>query len=390
MAGPDRFANSSCLYCRSPPADVQEGVGCGCWGPRIDMRPALCGPLVAAAQEVHLRIGLIVGPWFPVPPPLYGGIERVVDTLARGLEAAGEKVLLAASSDSSCPVTAVAGMSQSDSRNVGSSLSEMHHAIRAYEAMGEMDLIHDHTLIGPLYAHRPRSVPVVTTIHGQLLPEVAEIYRAIGRNTSIVAISHDQVRGNPEIPLAGVIHHGMDVAAVPVGAGEGGYVCFVGRMCPDKGLREAILVAQSAGIPMKFAAKMHEPAEFEYFHDVIEPLISSDTEFVGEVCDAEKYELMGNALAFLNPIQWPEPFGLVMIEALATGTPVVGTPAGAAPEIVDDGITGYLAPVEDLAALLPLAAQLDRKASRAAVEERFSAERMVADHLNLYREILNQ
>ena len=337
-----------------------------------------------------MRIGLIVGPWFPVPPPRYGGIERVVDLLARGLEAAGEKVLLAAPADSSCPVPAVAGLGQSDSTSVGSSLSEMHHAIRAYDAMSEMDLIHDHTLIGPLYAHRPRSVPVVTTIHGQLLPEVTEIYRAMSRNTNIVAISHDQVRGTPDLPLAGVIHHGMDVAAVPAGAGSGGYVCFVGRMCPDKGLREAILIAQSAGVPLKFAAKMHEKAEYEYFHEVIEPILGPDEEFVGELCDAEKFELMGNAAAFLNPIQWSEPFGLVMIEALATGTPVVGTPAGAAPDIVDDGVTGYLAPTEKLPDLLPLAAQLDRKACRAAVAERFSAERMVSDHLNLYREILNQ
>ena len=337
-----------------------------------------------------MRIGLIAGPWFPVPPPAYGGTERVIDTLARGFAAAGEDVLLAAPSESNCPVPLAAQMRESDSPGIGMSVSEMNHVIRAYQAMGQVDVIHDHTFIGPLYAHRPPGVPVVTTIHGRLLPEVAEIYRAISRNTSILGISHDQVHGTRDLPVARVIHHGIDLADVPVGTGKGGYACFVGRMCPDKGAVEAVRVAHAAGIPLRLAAKMREAQEVEYFRDLVEPELGPDDEFLGEIGGVEKYDLMGNALALLNPIQWPEPFGLVMIEALATGTPVIATPAGAAPEIVDTGVTGYLAPVEELAVLLPKAADLDRAECRRAVRERFSAERMVADHLNFYRELLNE
>lgn len=238
--------------------------------------------------------------------PRYGGIERVVDTLARGFAEAGAEVLLAAPSDSSCPVPLAGQMRESDSTGLGMSGSEMRQIIPAYAAMGEMDVIHDHTFIGPLYAHRPTGVPVVTTIHGRLLPEVADIYRAMSRNTSILGISHDQVRGS-DLPVAQVIHHGLDLGEIPVGTGEGRYACFLGRMCPDKGALEAVRVAQAAGVPLRIAAKIHEAPELEYFHDVVEPVMGADDELVGDLGESDKFELMGNAFAFLNPIQWPEP-----------------------------------------------------------------------------------
>lgn len=334
-----------------------------------------------------MRIGLITGPGFPVPPPAYGGTERVVDTLARGFAAAGHEVLLAAPTDSRCPVPLAAGMHQADPTQLGSVPREVSHLIRAYKAMGGMDLIHDHTLIGPLYGHRLGRIPAVTTIHGRLLPDVVEIYRAMSSTTHIIAISHDQIR-DAQLPIDKVIHHGMDLARVPVGMGKDGYACFLGRMCPDKGVLEAVLIAHAAGLPLMIAAKMREPAELDYFHNVVEPVLGKDDQVVGEIGDTEKFALLGNAVALLSPLQWPEPFGLMMIEALATGTPVFGTALGAAPEIVDNGITGYLAPLKELPGLLPLAATLDRAACRAAVEKRFSASRMVADHLDLYQEIL--
>ncbi|MCU1531787.1 MAG: glycosyl transferase group 1 [Arthrobacter sp.] len=153
---------------------------------------------------------------------------------------------------------------------------------------------------------------------------------------------------------------------------------------------EAIAIAREAGMPLRIAAKMRELEEMRYYREVVAPQLGSNEDFMGEIGDAEKYELMGEAVAFLNPIQWSEPFGLVMIEALATGTPVVGTPIGSAPEIVEHGTTGYLAPLEELPALLPRAAGLSRAACRASVEERFSAERMVADHLELFAQILQE
>ena len=262
--------------------------------------------------------------------------------------------------------------------------------IRAYRGMQDVDLIHDHTLAGPLYIHRTSSVPLVTTIHGPLSPSAADIYRAIGRNASIIAISRDQASHAPDVPIARVIHHGLDLSTVPRGTGQGGYVCFVGRMCPDKGVTEAIAIAREAGYPLHIAAKMHQLEELRYFREVVEPLLGPNEEFMGEIGDAEKYALMGEAVAFLNPIQWSEPFGLVMIEALATGTPVVGTPIGSAPEVVENGSTGFLAAVEELPGLLARAAQLSRTACRASVEERFSSDRMVADHLDLFAQILQQ
>ncbi|WP_309106031.1 glycosyltransferase family 4 protein [Arthrobacter sp.] len=337
-----------------------------------------------------MRIGLIGNPWIPVPPRTYGGIERVVDYLARGLTAAGHEVLLAAPSDSECPVPLAPGMTESEPGDMGATLSELSHVARAYDAMQGMDLIHDHTMAGPLYLHRAPHIPLVTTIHGPLVPHAVDIYRAMEKNTSIVAISQDQAAQAPDVHVTRVIHHGLDYSSVPLGRGRGGYACFVGRICPDKGVLEAIKIAREAGIPLHIAAKMREKDEIRYFRDVIEPILGSNEEYIGEIGDAEKYELMGNAVALLNPIQWHEPFGLVMIEAMATGTPVVGTPIGSAPEIVEHGVTGYLAPTEELSSLLLLAEELDRAACRAAVEANFSAERMVADHLSLYGQILQK
>jgi glycosyltransferase involved in cell wall biosynthesis len=335
-----------------------------------------------------MRIGLVAGPWIPVPPLTYGGTERVVDSLARGFAAAGHEVLLAAATDSKCPVPRVPGMRRSVPEALNLSISELSHVARAYEGLDSVDIIHDHTLAGPLYLHRPEQVPVVTTIHCRLDAEAADIYRAIARNAAVIAISRNQGSHAPAVPVTRVIHHGMDVSSVPVGSGSGGYLCFVGRACPDKGLLEAVMIARQAGLPLRIAVKMRQPDEVHFFREVVQPLLGPDDDVVDELDDASKYRLMGEALAFLNPIQWPEPFGLVMIEALATGTPVIGTPAGSAPEIVEHGRTGYLGDIGQLAGFVGMAGGISRAACRKAVEERFSEERMVEDHLRLYSELL--
>ncbi|TLM87141.1 glycosyltransferase family 4 protein [Pseudarthrobacter sp. NamE5] len=336
-----------------------------------------------------MRIGLVAGPWITVPPMTYGGTERVVDSLARGFTAAGHEVLLAAPSDSGCPVPRVAGMRPSIPEELNLTLSELSHVVRAYAGLDEVDIIHDHTMAGPLYLQRPEHVPLVTTIHGLLNAEARDVYGAIAHKAAIIAISRDQCSRAPEVPVTRVIHHGMDLSSVPVGSGRGGYLCFVGRACPDKGLLEAVMIAREAGIPLRIAVKMREREEVRYFREVIEPILGPNEDFVGEVDDAVKYELMGEAAAFLNPIQWPEPFGLVMIESLATGTPVIGTSIGSAPEIVDHGRTGYLGSTSQLAGFIQQAAGLDRKVCRQVVAERFSEDRMVNDHLRLFTELLD-
>jgi glycosyltransferase involved in cell wall biosynthesis len=281
-------------------------------------------------------------------------------------------------------------MQPSEPAEMGMALSELSHVIRAYDGLGDADIIHDHTLAGPLVGRRASRAPVVTTIHGPLNPASADLYRAMAGDTAIIAISRDQASSVPDVPITRVIHHGMDVAGVPVGSGCGGYACFVGRMCPDKGVVEAINIARRAGIPLRIAAKMRQPGELEYFRSVVEPHLGANEEFLGELGDPDKYRLMGEAMAFLNPIQWSEPFGLVMIESLSTGTPVVGTPIGSAPEIIDHGKTGYLAPTEELHNFLPLAAGLDRSHCRDKAVKMFSTERMVLNHLDLYASLVEK
>jgi glycosyltransferase involved in cell wall biosynthesis len=338
-----------------------------------------------------MRIGLIAPPWVPVPPPAYGGTEAVIDRLARGMVSAGHEVVLAAAANSRCPVPRVPGTTvvSADALISPDPVKELRHVVTSYAAMTDagVDLIHDHTVAGPLYRHAPQATPVVATNHGPFSANSLPVYRAM-QDVAVVAISHHQASTATGVRIAAVIHHGIDVDGVPVGRGDGGYACFLGRMCPDKGPREAALVARAAGIPLKVAAKLREPAERDYFEAQVKPLLCSDVEYLGELGASEKFELLGSAFALLNPIQWPEPFGLVMIEALATGTPVVATPAGSAPEIVDDGVTGHLrAGLPELAVALRDAADLDRAACRDVAMRRFHTARMVRDHLRLYERL---
>jgi glycosyltransferase involved in cell wall biosynthesis len=335
---------------------------------------------------------MVSPPWVPVPPPAYGGLEAVVDRLARGLVAAGHEVLLAAPANSECPVPRVQGLDEvdTDAPITGDAVTEMNHVSKAYAAMSEMDIIHDHTICGPFYRYRPPGIPVVTTNHGPFEPRLNHLYGDMDRDTAVVAISHHQASTAQDVKITRVIHHGLDVETVPVGTG-GGYAAFLGRMTPDKGAREAILLAREAGVPLRIAAKMREDAEVEYFENEIQPLLGDEIEYVGEVDEAGKYELLGGAVAMLNPIQWHEPFGLVMIESLACGTPVVSTSPGSVPEIVDHGVTGYVSddPAE-LAKFLVAASELDRAACREVAETRFTTARMVADHVDLYQELLER
>ncbi|HSU34292.1 MAG TPA: glycosyltransferase family 4 protein [Propionibacteriaceae bacterium] len=336
-----------------------------------------------------MRIGLIAPPWVPVPPPAYGGLESVVDRLARGLARAGHDVLLAAAANSTCPVDLVPGMEDvpPDAPITGDTITELAHVAKAYAAMSGMDVIHDHTIAGPLYRHRPVGVPVVVTNHGPFEPRPNLLFHKMQSDTTIVAISHHQASTACDVQIDRVIHHGLDVDDIAVGPG-GTYAAFLGRMCEDKGPRQAIEVARLAGMPLKIAAKMREEAELCYFRANVEPLLGGDIEYVGEVDEAGKYQLLGNAIVLLNPIQWAEPFGLVMIEALACGTPVVATRAGSVPEIIQDALTGFIR--DDHAGLaqgLLRANDLDRKVCRKVAETQFSTARMVADHVELYRQL---
>ncbi|HEV7949336.1 MAG TPA: glycosyltransferase family 4 protein [Glaciihabitans sp.] len=335
-----------------------------------------------------MRIGMIAPPWLTVPPSGYGGIEAVVDVLSCALLEAGHDVVLAAAGDSACPVPRVQGMPLSDPSQVGASASELRHAVRAYAAFEDVDVIHDHTLVGPHLRRRPDRVPVVTTAHNRFTPDLLDVYRARPVDVSVVAISHHQATTARGVQISRVIHHGLSTATIPRGAG-GDYACFLGRMSPDKGVREAIMIAQRAGIPLRIAARMREPGEIEYFETVIAPLLNRDVVLVGELSAHEKYKLLGSALALLNPIQWDEPFGMVMLEALATGTPIIATRRASVPEIVEDTVTGFIGDtIEELALGLRRAAELDRMRCRESVATRFGPSLMAARYLALYQACL--
>jgi glycosyltransferase involved in cell wall biosynthesis len=338
-----------------------------------------------------VRVGIIAPPWAPVPPPKYGGTESVLDGLARGLESAGHEVVLFATGDSTCPVVTSWVHEQAiwlDQANVA---AELHQVIAAYDELAECDVVHDHTLAGPLYAARFPDLPVVTTNHGPFDRAAVVLYRTVADRVPVVAISRHQASTGAGVPIARVIHHGVDVAAFPTGTGEGDYAMCLGRMTPDKGIDTAIRAARAAGVPLLIAAKMREDPEVGYFRQCIEPLLGDGIEYVGEVGGVEKLELLGGARCLLNPIRWPEPFGMVMIEALACGTPVITMARGAAPEIVDHGVTGYLCDDDDqLVGALTGMGRIDRSTCRAIAKERFSTDRMVAEHLDLYREVVER
>jgi len=333
-----------------------------------------------------MRIGLVAPAWLPIPAPAYGGTETVVDTLARGLHAAGHEVLLVCHPASNCPVPRASVVPAEDTVRMGRASIELEHAIGAYELVQDCDVVHDHTLAGPVYASRFAELAVVATNHMPFTRTMTAIFGAAVPHVGLIAISHSHA-ASTSLPVAGVVHHGVDLADFPIGAGDGGYVAVLSRMTPEKGVHRAIAIARAAGMRLRIAAKMREPHEREYFDEFVRPHLGDDVTYLGELGATDKRELLGGAVALLNPIGWPEPFGMAMVEAMACGTPVVGCPQGAAPEIVVDGVTGFLSDDDDeLAVRLHEVHRIDRAACRQRVVHHFSAESMVAGHLRVYEQ----
>ena len=336
-----------------------------------------------------MHLGLLAPPWCSVPPPAYGGTEQVVHLLAEGLAAAGVEVSLFATGDSKAP-DRLGYCFDEPPRPMGLGTLEAAHALAGYRYFHEVgvNVVHDHTSLGPLLAPPGRRIAV--TNHGPFGPSETEVLRRAAEHAAIVAISRCQAAMGEAagVPIEAVIHHGIDVASVPTGPGDGGYALFLGRMAAVKGAADAIAIARAAGMPLVLAGKCADPEEVEYFDRMIRPELGADVEWRGEVGPDEKHQLLGDAAALINPISWPEPFGLVMAEALACGTPVVTTPCGAAPEIVDDGVTGFVRDRSELATALARVGEIDRGACRAAAVARFSVDRMVEQHLRLYEHLV--
>jgi len=339
-----------------------------------------------------MRIGLLCPVWFPVPPEAYGGTERVVALLADGLVEAGHDVTLFASGDSKSRARVDAVFPTAPSEWIGHTFWEMKHAVHALRRSSDFDVVHDHTGLLGLALGGLLSLPFCHTVHGPLTAEPGRLYEdviSLSRRAKLISISMNQRKPKPHLPWIANCPNALDLSVYPFRRerGTGDYLVFLGRMSPEKGAHRALAVALETGLPLKIAAKCREPLEIRYFDEFIRPHLGGSIEYVGEVGHADKVELLLGARALISPIDWEEPFGLMMIEAMACGTPVLSTRRGAAPEIIDHGRTGVLVDnyreMEEQA-VLELADSLDPAEIRREVEERFSPEHMVADYVAAY------
>jgi glycosyltransferase involved in cell wall biosynthesis len=327
-----------------------------------------------------------------VPPKLYGGTERVVSYLTEALVAMGHDVSLFASGDSVTSARLRAARDcalRLDKRSVDPDADHIFLAERVFQAAGEFDVVHSHIdyLAFPLL--RRMETPHVTTLHGRLdIPNLRNLYFEFD-DEPVVSISDHQRRPLPWACWAATVYHGLPESLYEFHEYPGDYLAFLGRINPEKRVDHAIQIAKRAGLPLKIAAKV-DNADRAYFDAVIQPLLpQADIEFIGEIGEREKNEFLGNALALLFPIDWPEPFGLVMIEALACGTPVIARSRGSVPEIIEHGTTGFIFDdSEGAIQAIQNVSKLSRKRCREAFESRFSATRMASDYLAVYSRLV--
>jgi glycosyltransferase involved in cell wall biosynthesis len=340
----------------------------------------------------RLRIAQVAPPLEAVPPPGYGGTERVIDELVRELHRRGHEITLFASGDSTTPARLVptvprALRSEGRAADPGPYLIATELAVLRHAA--EFDLVHAHLEFAGIVLARALSAPVVVTFHGRVDQPWAPSLLADPPG-GLVAISAAQAATHPEVPWS-VVHNGLTLTDAPFARQAGHDLCYVGRMMAEKGLAEAIEIARLAGRRLRIAAK--EPAtpiEHAYYEETFLPAArAADVEYLGELSGPDRDRLLSESYATLMPGDWPEPFGLVAIESMACGTPVVARRAGGLPEIVRDGVDGIVA--DDVPAMvrrLPEVARLDRAAIRTGVLERFSAERMADGYEAVYGRLL--
>ncbi len=339
-----------------------------------------------------MRIAQVAPLYESCPPQLYGGTERVVSYLTEELVRQGHEVTLFASGDSQTQATLEAACAKALRLDANCRDQLAHHMIllnRVARCAERFDIIHFHIdyLHFPLFA--AGSVPSLTTMHGRLdLPDLPALMREFSM-MQLASISNAQRAPLPWANWCGTVYHGLPPDLLTLGQGQGGYLAFIGRISPEKGPERAIEIARRVGLPLVMAAKV-DRVDQEYFKECVEPLLTDPLiEFVGEIGDHEKQALIGDATALLFPIDWPEPFGLVQIEAMACGTPVIAFRRGAVPEIVENGVTGLIVnSVEEAVAAIPAAQRLDRETIRRRFDERFQVERMTRDYVALYTRLI--
>lgn len=328
-----------------------------------------------------------------VPPRFYGGTERIVSYLTEELIALGHDVTLFASGDSITTgnlVPCVPEALRLDPRVKDPIPYYMLMLDRVRQHASDFDILHFHIDQFQFPLFRTMANRTVTTLHGrQDLPDLAPLYLGFS-DMPLVSISNDQRRPVPNATFVRTVYHGLPTNMLrPPAQPRGNYLAFLGRISPEKRPDRAIAIARALGVPLKIAAKVDRADEI-YYREQIRPLLSGPgVEFVGEINEHQKAEFLGNARALLFPIDWPEPFGLIMIEAMACGTPVLAFRCGSVPEIIEDDVTGVIVGTMDAAIeALPRVMALDRKKVRHRFEQRFSAARMAKDYVKVYRSIL--
>ncbi|MBN8979063.1 MAG: glycosyltransferase family 4 protein [Rhizobiales bacterium] len=342
-----------------------------------------------------MRIAQIAPLTEAVPPRLYGGTERVVHWLTEELVALGHDVTLFASGDSHTsarlePAWPKALRLDGSVRDPNALHMVMLERVRRKCDNGEFDFLHLHLDYYPFSLFSRQPTPFLTTLHGRLdLPEHQPVFSTFS-SIPVISISNAQRRPVPHARWLRTIHHGLPEKLLTPQPVRPGYLAVLGRIAPEKGVDRAISIAIRCGIPLKIAAKI-DRADEEYYHERIRPMMNHPlVEYIGEISDHEKSDFLSGAIGLMVPIDWPEPFGLVMIEAMACGTPVIAFNRGSVPEIVDDGKTGFV--VEDdtsAVAAVDRLATLDRADIRKEFEKRFTARRMALDYLEAYRELMD-
>jgi glycosyltransferase involved in cell wall biosynthesis len=338
-----------------------------------------------------MRIAQIAPLYEAVPPKFYGGTERVVSYLTEELVALGHEVTLFASGDSETAANLEAAWPRALRLDPAIRDPIAPHALlmeRVMRRAGEFDVLHFHNEYLPFSLFSRQPTPWLNTLHGRLdMIEYQGIFDVFSQ-VPLVSISDSQRRPLPQANFVGTVLHGLPENLLTPRPATPGYLAFLGRISPEKRPDRAIRIARAAGIPLKIAAKV-DNADREYFETVIKPMLDGPgVELIGEINEAQKPDFLSGAIALLMPIDWPEPFGLVMIEAMACGTPVIAVNRGSVPEVIDDGISGFI--VEDETGTIGAVerlGELDRKRVRAQFERRFTAKRMALDYLALYRAI---
>lgn len=340
----------------------------------------------------QLEIAMVAPPWFELPPTAYGGIEAMCSDLVEQLALRDMKLTVIGVGRNGMPADFVPTCDTPNEDRLGLALPEIVHASVLPDIIDKLapDLVHDHSLAGPLLA-RGRSTPTMVTAHGPVTGEMGRYYRGLGDSVHLVAVSDAQRKRAPDMNWIGTVHNAVQVDRFPFREDKEDFALFLGRTCPEKGIPHAVVAAREAGIPLLIAAKCRESHERRYFKQEIEPLLGPGVEWLGEVDRVRKVELLSAARCLLFPVCWEEPFGIVMAEALACGTPVVALGRGAIPEVVVHGRTGFVCDEPgQLAQAVNDASRLSAADCREDAERRFNVGTMADRYERLYRTMAAQ